>query len=99
MRAEGRAITGETGVVKGDVHAVDLLVLGRLEGNVHAQRLHLQASAQIHGNIKAETLQVYPGARYPGSVIMRDADTAPAVLPFSPSAPEADNAASRPTKA
>ena len=34
LRAEGRAIIGETGVVKGDVHAVDLLVLGRLEGNV-----------------------------------------------------------------
>ena len=63
LRAEGRAIIGETGVVKGDVHAVDLLVLGRLEGNVHAQRLHLQASAQIHGNIEAETLQVDPGAR------------------------------------
>ena len=91
LRAEGRAIIGETGVVKGDVHAVDLLVLGRLEGNVHAQRLHLQASAQIHGNIEAETLQVDPGARYQGSVTMRDAGAAPAVLPFSPSAP-------RPTK-
>lgn len=99
LRAEGRAIIGETGVVKGDVHAVDLLVLGRLEGNVHAQRLHLQASAQIHGNIEAETLQVDPGARYQGSVTMRDAGAAPAVLPFSPSAPAADKAASTPAKA
>ncbi len=89
----------DPGVVKGDVHAVDLLLLGRLEGNVHAQRLHLQASAQIHGNLEAETLQVYPGARYQGSVIMRDAGAAPAVLPFSPSAPAADKAASTPTKA
>ena len=31
LRAKGRAIIGETGVVKGDVHAADLLVLGRLE--------------------------------------------------------------------
>lgn len=31
LRAEGRAIIGETGSVKGDVHAADLLVLGRLE--------------------------------------------------------------------
>ena len=99
LRAEGRAIIGETGVAKGDVHAVDLLVLGRLEGNVHAQRLHLQASAQFHGNIEAETLQVDPGARYQGSVTMRDAGAAPAVLPFSPSAPAADKAASTPAKA
>ncbi|MDO5692171.1 MAG: polymer-forming cytoskeletal protein [Pseudomonadota bacterium] len=84
LRAEGRAIIGETGSVKGDVHAADLLVLGRLEGNVHAQRLHLQASAQIHGNIEAETLQVDPGARYQGSVTMRDGGTPP-VLPFNPS--------------
>ena len=99
LRAKGRAIIGETGVVKGDVHAVDLLVLGRLEGNVHAQRLHLQASAQIHGNIEAETLQVGPGARYQGSVTMRDAGAAPAVLPFSPPEPAADEAASTPAKA
>ena len=99
LRAEGRAIIGETGSVKGDVHAADLLVLGRLEGNVHAQRLHLQASAQIHGNIEAETLQVGPGARYQGSVTMRDAGAAPAVLPFSPPEPAADEAASTPAKA
>ncbi|MDO5625668.1 MAG: polymer-forming cytoskeletal protein [Pseudomonadota bacterium] len=73
LRAEGRAIIGETGLVKGDVHATDLLVLGRLEGNVHAQRLHLHASAHIQGNIEAGTLQVDPGARYHGSVTMRDA--------------------------
>ena len=60
LRAEGRAITGETGVVKCDVHAVDLLVLGRLEGNVHAQRLHLQASAQIRGNIEARRCRSAP---------------------------------------
>ena len=90
LRAEGRAIIGETGSVKGDVHAADLLVLGRLEGNVHAQRLHLHASAQIHGTIEAETLQVDPGARYQGSVTMRDAGAAsPAVLPFAPPADKA----------
>ena len=66
---------------------------------MHAQRLHLQASARIHGNIEAETLQVDPGARYQGSVTMRDAGAAPAVLPFSPSAPAADKASSTPAKA
>ncbi|MDO5290819.1 MAG: polymer-forming cytoskeletal protein [Pseudomonadota bacterium] len=86
LRAEGRAIIGETGVVNGDVHAADLLVLGRLEGNVFAQRLHLQASARIHGNIETESLQVDPGARYHGSVNMREEGSAasPTVLPFAP---------------
>ena len=93
LRAEGRAIIGE----KGDVHAADLLVLGKLEGNVFAQRLHLQASANIHGNITADSLQVDPGARYHGSVSMRNdgAGTgATTVLPFA--APGALGAADAP---
>ena len=97
LRAEGRAIIGETGSVKGDVHAADLLVLGKLEGNVFAQRLHLQASANIHGNITADSLQVDPGARYHGSVSMRNdgAGTgATTVLPFA--APGALGAADAP---
>ena len=81
LRAEGRAIIGETGVIKGDVHAADLLVLGRLEGNVFAQRLHLQASAHIHGNITTDSLQVDPGARYHGSVNMREDGAT--VVPFT----------------
>ena len=69
LRAEGRAIIGTTGVVQGDVHAPDLLVLGRLEGNVFAQRLHLQS------------LQVDPGAHYQGSVTMVDPHAPRLALP------------------
>ena len=98
LRAEGRAIIGETGVVKGDVHAADLLVLGRLEGNVFAQRLHLQATANIHGNITTESLQVDPGARYHGSVSMKDDGST--VVPFAApgAAAPAEPAASRAAK-
>ena len=87
LRCEGSAVIGETGLVKGDVYASDLLVLGRLEGNVHAGRLHLQSTAQIQGNIEAETLQVDPGARYQGSVTMRVPNAASTpLLPGSESA-------------
>ena len=81
LRAEGRAIIGTTGVVQGDVHAPDLLVLGRLEGNVFAQRLHLQASARILGNIETQSLQVDPGAHYQGSVTMVDPHAPRLALP------------------
>ena len=100
LRAEGRAIIGETGVVKGDVHAADLLVLGRLEGNVYAQRLHLQASANIHGNITTDSLQVDPGARYHGSVSMQGdaASGTPTVVPFAAPGVSADAATPRSAK-
>ena len=80
LRVEGCAVIGESGLVKGDVYAADLLVLGRLEGNVHARRLHLHASAHIQGNIEAETLQVDPGARYQGTVLMRENPNPPQAL-------------------
>lgn len=87
LRAEGLAIIGESGLVQGDVHAAELLVLGRLEGNVHAKRLHLKASAHIQGNIETESLQVDPGARYHGSVAMQEPPAAStAALPFSANA-------------
>ncbi|MFV0679641.1 bactofilin family protein [Ottowia sp.] len=72
LRCQGRAIVGESGLIKGDVHSADLLVIGRLEGNVHAENLHLHASAQIIGNIETRSLQVDPGARYSGTVTMRE---------------------------
>ena len=61
--------------------ASDLLVLGRLEGNVFAQRLHLQASARILGNIETQSLQVDPGAHYQGSVTMVDPHAPRLALP------------------
>ncbi|HPK32288.1 MAG TPA: polymer-forming cytoskeletal protein [Ottowia sp.] len=79
LRCQGRAIIGETGLVKGDVHSADLLVIGRLEGNVFSENLHLQANANIIGDIETRTLQVDPGARYSGTVKMRD--QTPAALP------------------
>ncbi|MDR0458283.1 MAG: polymer-forming cytoskeletal protein [Burkholderiaceae bacterium] len=72
LRCQGSAIIGETGLVKGDVHSVDLLVIGKLEGNVFAENLHLHATANIIGEINARTLQVDTGAHYSGTVTMRD---------------------------
>ena len=71
LRAEGQAIIGENGVVVGDVEATDLLVFGRLEGNILAKTVQLKPSARILGNIDTEMLLVDPGALYQGSVVMR----------------------------
>jgi cytoskeletal protein CcmA (bactofilin family) len=78
LRCQGSAIIGETGLVKGDVHSADLLVIGKLEGSVYAENLHLHATANIVGDINTRTLQVDTGARYSGTVTMRD-ETATAI--------------------
>lgn len=87
LQAMGQAIIGEQGLVLGDVHSTDLLVFGRLEGNVRAKAVQLKPTARILGNIETETLQVEPGAFYQGSVTMLDAQAAassdPALLTHS----------------
>ena len=81
LQATGQAIIGEHGLVKGDVHSTDLLVFGRLEGNVRAKAVQLKPTARILGNIETETLEVEPGAFYQGSVTMLGAQ---AVAPTDP---------------
>lgn len=87
LQAMGQAIIGEHGLVMGDVHSTDLLVFGRLEGNVCAKAVQLKPTARILGNIETETLQVEPGAFYQGSVTMLGAQAAastdPALLTHS----------------
>lgn len=85
LQVEGQAIIGEHGVVLGDVDSTDLLVFGRLEGNVQAKTVQLKPTARILGNIDTETLLVEPGALYQGSVVMRGAQKVdPALLTHSP---------------
>ena len=81
LQAIRHANIGEHGLVMGDVHSTDLLVFGRLEGNVRAKAVQLKPTARILGNIETETLEVEPGAFYQGSVTMLGAQ---AVAPTDP---------------
>ena len=75
LQATGQAIIGEHGLVKGDVHSTDLLVFGRLEGNVRAKAVHLEPAARIQGAIETETLQMESGVSYTGSLSTQSAHT------------------------
>lgn len=87
VASEGMVIIGESGWVKGNLRAKELLVFGRVEGDIETHNLDLKASAHIHGNIDTHTLQVDPGAIYQGSVTMHSqsanalSDTATQALP------------------
>ena len=71
LNIEGSVIIGEKSHVQGDVRCADLIVFGRLDGNIHAHQLQLKQTAQIYGNIEAHILQVEPGAVYQGTVAMQ----------------------------
>jgi cytoskeletal protein CcmA (bactofilin family) len=54
---------GAKGKVVGNVSAKDIVVLGTVEGNIHAEeRADLRASSVVTGEIRAPRLVVEPGA-------------------------------------
>ena len=79
LLAKGHVIVGESGLIQGDLHTTDLLVFGRIEGNIRAQSVQLKPTAHILGNIETEIFQVEPGAYYQGGVSMGKADVLPAL--------------------
>lgn len=84
LTSEGSVIIGEKGMIKGDVRCTDLLIFGRLEGNINVRQLQLKPAAHIQGNIETQTLQVEPGATYQGGVTMKNpaaADHSPKLQP------------------
>jgi cytoskeletal protein CcmA (bactofilin family) len=66
-----RLTIGAGGQVQAQVHAKNVVVVGRVAGNVSAsERLEIQASGIVEGDVKAPRLIVAEGAVLNGSVEM-----------------------------
>lgn len=62
VRASDLLIIGESGHVDGTVHAVSLLVLGRVEGSVvGAERVEIGPRGALRGSLESRTLVVHEG--------------------------------------
>ncbi len=62
-------IFGESSVVKGNVKAKSVVIMGSVEGNIEAERLELKRSARVKGDISSEELSVEPGASIEGKIL------------------------------
>lgn len=63
-------VLGQKGYIKGDAKAKEIIIHGKIEGNVFADSLVLKSTGIITGNIQVKTLQIEAGATYKGSVNM-----------------------------
>ena len=70
IRSEGTLIIGESGSVDGDISCSEILVHGKVFGNVEAQRLELKRGASLTGDLKVEVLIIEEGAIYNGNCSM-----------------------------
>lgn len=75
---EGRLTIGPTANVAADLVARDVLVLGRLRGNIAATgRVELRAGSVVDGDVRASRLAIEDNAVFHGRVDLTQGATAP----------------------
>jgi len=69
----GRLIIGESGVVKGEIQVPQVVINGRVEGDVHAtENLELAEKASVEGNVYYLMIEMVMGARVNGKLVRLD---------------------------
>jgi cytoskeletal protein CcmA (bactofilin family) len=69
--AKAKVIIGPDCVIEGDIHCKQGDILGRIEGQIHANDLlHLRGNAIINGDIHAAKLLIEPTASFNGKCRM-----------------------------
>jgi len=63
-------ILGEKGIINGNVTTKDMMVHGRINGDINAHSLEIKSTGQIAGEIKTGSLLVETGAVYNGTLSM-----------------------------
>lgn len=71
-------VIGAAGHLKGTVKARDVVVSGRIEGSVSAQRLEIIAGGNVEGDVHTVNLVIEPGGRFNGSSEILAEDQQPA---------------------
>ena len=73
IKVDGDVFIGETGVVLGKVDAKNLLLEGRVEGDVHCKNtLKLSSSAKISGDAYVKHFSSEEGCLFAGKCVMED---------------------------
>jgi cytoskeletal protein CcmA (bactofilin family) len=88
---EGPVVIGESGAVEGVVRGTDVVVLGRVRGDVHASgHIELGPKGKILGDVTGDSFRVRKGGVLRGTTRMPATDVATTTNPFGflPLAPE-----------
>lgn len=78
IKISGNIFVGQTGVVEADVEADNIIIQGKINGNVVArQQLEIQALGQLIGDCSAQSIDIKEGAIFEGrSNMLRPTATA-----------------------
>ena len=84
IRGPRQLLLGRQGEVKGDLHAREVVLGGRVEGTVVAdERVEIQGTALVTGDVHTKSIIVLEGGRINGAVRMDDGASAAAAAQLS----------------
>jgi len=67
IKLSGDVIVGPTGIVEADVEADNVVIQGRINGNVMARKqLQIQSSGRLVGDCTAQSIDIKEGALFEG---------------------------------
>lgn len=73
IRGPRQLLLGRQGEVKGDVHAREVILGGRVQGTVIAdERIEIQGTALVTGDVNTKSISVLEGGKINGAVRMDD---------------------------
>jgi cytoskeletal protein CcmA (bactofilin family) len=87
-----RVTVGRNGQVAASVAAREIVILGKVRGNVAASdRVDIRAEGALTGDVTAARISIEDGAFFKGGIDIKRADAKPAAAstPATPAAPEA----------
>ncbi|NIT13400.1 MAG: hypothetical protein GTN99_03890 [Candidatus Dadabacteria bacterium] len=68
--SKGTLIVGQGGMISGEVKADEISVHGRVEGNIHSQRLIIKNGGVVIGDIHSKSFIIEDGGVYNGKCLM-----------------------------
>jgi cytoskeletal protein CcmA (bactofilin family) len=89
-----RVTVGRNGQVAASITAREVVVLGKVRGNVTAtDRVDIRAEGALTGDVAAARISIEDGAFFKGGIDIRKPDQKPAAAPATPAAPVAQTPA------
>jgi len=67
VKSESNVVIGADGYMKGQIKAATVVVSGRVDGSISADRLEIIAGGCVEGDVHIVDLVIEPGGRFNGS--------------------------------
>lgn len=85
LEIDGNILVGETGKIKADINAKNIVIAGAVRGNVNGNKVQLLRTSRVWGDISASAITTEEGAFIDGKITMVKHEAASQTFELTPS--------------